>query len=259
MSMRILKLGSNGAEVKQLQSRLNAVLTPSPRLTENGSFGPETRGAVERFQKTKSLTADGIVGPGTHAALQRAVPRAGATPGSGNGRVNGDLTGVNDGIIAYLHAVANHYGTSIDVTSGKRTASGQAKAMWENWENLENGRKYIYLKNNEPTRAKLDGYRKAGAVTRNSTDAEKAKALKARQDFDATVISVAGGLSLHLTGHAVDVSTKTTGPKVLEALKGGFHYIPETDKKGVLKCHHFDTKLGPAPVVTAEIIAKWPK
>lgn len=56
-----IKLGSRGADVKYLQKKL--------KLTADGIFGNKTKAAVVKFQKSKGLTADGIVGPRTWAAL----------------------------------------------------------------------------------------------------------------------------------------------------------------------------------------------
>ncbi len=67
--METLKKGSRGAEVSQLQSLLNTVLKPSPQLPEDGDFGQKTHEAVVRFQKARHLTADGVVGAKTWAAL----------------------------------------------------------------------------------------------------------------------------------------------------------------------------------------------
>lgn len=53
----LLKIGSKGDEVKQLQEKLG--------LTADGSFGPGTEKAVKFWQSTNGLTADGIVGDGT--------------------------------------------------------------------------------------------------------------------------------------------------------------------------------------------------
>lgn len=53
----LLKIGSKGDEVKQLQEKLG--------LTADGSFGPGTEKAVKSWQSTNGLTADGIVGDGT--------------------------------------------------------------------------------------------------------------------------------------------------------------------------------------------------
>lgn len=58
---RVLKLGSAGSDVKELQTKLG--------IKVDGDFGPLTRKAVIEFQISKKLVADGIVGPQTFAAL----------------------------------------------------------------------------------------------------------------------------------------------------------------------------------------------
>ena len=65
----VLKLGSTGADVVALQQRLTA-LGYNPGST-NGTFGAGTRTAVMNFQKAKNLTADGVVGAATWAALAK--------------------------------------------------------------------------------------------------------------------------------------------------------------------------------------------
>lgn len=59
--MITIKQGSKGPEVKTLQQKLN--------LAVDGIFGLVTDEAVRNFQKSKGLTADGIVGNKTWAAL----------------------------------------------------------------------------------------------------------------------------------------------------------------------------------------------
>lgn len=62
----LLKKGATGDEVTQLQTRLNA---DGATLTVDGKFGPKTLAALINWQKSHNLTADGIVGASTRAAL----------------------------------------------------------------------------------------------------------------------------------------------------------------------------------------------
>ena len=57
----LLKVGSNGEDVKKLQSFLG--------LTPDGIFGNGTSLAVKGWQSTHGLTADGIVGDGTWSKM----------------------------------------------------------------------------------------------------------------------------------------------------------------------------------------------
>lgn len=57
----LLKNGSNGEDVKKLQSKLG--------LTADGVFGPGTEAAVKKWQSDNGLTADGIVGDGTWSKM----------------------------------------------------------------------------------------------------------------------------------------------------------------------------------------------
>lgn len=58
---KVLRLGSTGFDVKQLQRVLN--------LTQDGIFGQQTQSAVEAFQKAHGLITDGVVGNKTNEAL----------------------------------------------------------------------------------------------------------------------------------------------------------------------------------------------
>jgi putative chitinase len=64
----VLRRGSRGPEVADLQARLRAAGLP---VGVDGDFGPATELAVMRFQSDKRLAADGIVGPATWAALPK--------------------------------------------------------------------------------------------------------------------------------------------------------------------------------------------
>jgi putative chitinase len=57
----LLKLGSQGEDVKKLQVRLG--------VDPIGNFGPKTESAVKKWQSDNGLTADGIVGDGTWGRL----------------------------------------------------------------------------------------------------------------------------------------------------------------------------------------------
>ena len=57
----LLKLGSQGEDVKKLQVKLG--------VDPIGNFGPKTEAAVKAWQTANGLTADGIVGDGTWGKL----------------------------------------------------------------------------------------------------------------------------------------------------------------------------------------------
>ena len=66
-----LQLGDTGAQVKQLQQALAAAGFSAG--TPDGDYGSATQVAVERFQAAKNLGQDGVYGPATAAALQKAL------------------------------------------------------------------------------------------------------------------------------------------------------------------------------------------
>ena len=79
--MILLRKGDRGPDVKRLQVLLNGMLKPGPQLTPDGVLGGRTHEAVVRFQGSRGLARDGIVGPGTWSALgQRPAP--GPSPAS---------------------------------------------------------------------------------------------------------------------------------------------------------------------------------
>ena len=67
LSAAILRQGSTGGEVKEVQSRLKKWGYYNGSV--DGVFGAATRAAVIAFQKKNGLTADGIVGRATYQAL----------------------------------------------------------------------------------------------------------------------------------------------------------------------------------------------
>lgn len=68
----LLKNGSSGPEVKQLQEKLG--------LAADGQFGPGTEAKVKEWQAANGLTADGIVGPASWSKLMGGAPAPAAAP-----------------------------------------------------------------------------------------------------------------------------------------------------------------------------------
>ncbi len=66
------RVGMRNDGVRLVQERLNEVLTGTPgfmRLGTDGALGSKTEAAIIRFQKSRQLRADGVVGPITAKAL----------------------------------------------------------------------------------------------------------------------------------------------------------------------------------------------
>ncbi|MDD2619520.1 MAG: peptidoglycan-binding protein [Syntrophomonadaceae bacterium] len=68
---RLLKLGSTGADVKELQTNLKSLGFFKFKI--DGIFAQKTHQAVIEFQKSRNIMADGIVGPQTFNELQKAL------------------------------------------------------------------------------------------------------------------------------------------------------------------------------------------
>lgn len=65
---RTVSYGARGPAVQQVQRVV--------RVTADGVFGPQTLGAVKRWQAGHHLVADGVVGPLTAAAMRLTTPTA---------------------------------------------------------------------------------------------------------------------------------------------------------------------------------------
>ena len=87
----VLRQGSSGSEVRTLQSRLKQWGYYSGSV--DGVFGSGTLAAVKYFQRKNGLSADGIVGPATAAALGMTLKESTASSGGGgaSGSVSSDL------------------------------------------------------------------------------------------------------------------------------------------------------------------------
>jgi hypothetical protein len=62
----VLRFGDRGPDVRRLQVQLNS---KGANVGVDGDFGENTQDAVKAFQQQQGLTADGVVGPKTSAAL----------------------------------------------------------------------------------------------------------------------------------------------------------------------------------------------
>lgn len=87
-----LRQGSQGDQVKVLQTllALDAALYPEGLVT--GYFGPATRRAIERFQRKNNLEAVGFVGPKTKNLLEKLLKEAEKIDDDDDDDDNDDLT-----------------------------------------------------------------------------------------------------------------------------------------------------------------------
>jgi len=106
----LLKLGSEGEDVKKLQAKLGVEVI--------GKFGPKTEAAVKAWQSAHGLTADGIVGDGTWAKMFASTPAvapvaaAPAAPIANPGNLKlANLKGhIPDAVIAMIPDTAAKFG-----------------------------------------------------------------------------------------------------------------------------------------------------
>lgn len=72
VTVRVLKTGIQGRDVKRLQSELKRVFPSyAGKLQADGVFGAKTAAAVKEFQRRVKLSPDGVVGTKTRAALRK--------------------------------------------------------------------------------------------------------------------------------------------------------------------------------------------
>lgn len=69
VSMRVLKNGDTGTDVKQVQRLIIATGYKMPKYGADGDFGSETESAVKKFQKANKLEVNGAVDKQTMAKL----------------------------------------------------------------------------------------------------------------------------------------------------------------------------------------------
>ena len=125
---RLLKNGSEGADVKELQSLLIQLLYDCGRWGADGDFGDMTEMAVKCFQQDHDLVCDGIAGKNTFAALEAAI--------------GGDMTGAE-----YARIVGgNCYVRDAPNTDGKVLGVAGEGERYRLLEVSENGWMYIQFR-----------------------------------------------------------------------------------------------------------------
>ena len=92
LSVAVIRQGSRGGEVKEVQRRLK--LWGYYKGNVDGIFGSGTKSAVISFQRKNGLTVDGIVGKATYKALgmtdsYNALVGGSSSSGSSSGGLNG--------------------------------------------------------------------------------------------------------------------------------------------------------------------------
>lgn len=96
----VLKQGSSGGEVKQVQKKLKQ--WGYYKGSVDGVFGAGTKAAVIAFQKKNGLTADGVVGKATYKALGMTGSYNALLQQSGSSSSNGSVGGFSSSDVYLL-------------------------------------------------------------------------------------------------------------------------------------------------------------
>jgi putative chitinase len=100
----LLKIGSEGENVKKLQRKLG--------VTDTGNFGPLTEAAVKAWQSGNGLTADGIVGPSTWSKMfgeQTVITEPSPVPNAGGLKLEKLKGHIPDAVIAMIPDTAQKF------------------------------------------------------------------------------------------------------------------------------------------------------
>ena len=124
----LLKMGSKGAKVKELQENLKRLGYDIGKWGVDGDFGNDTYKAVRKFQEDHKLDVDGVVGKNTREALEKALKEkttdAVVVPSS-NGMTSVPALKFSKGDIVMFNG-GNHYLTA-KAERGAEVQAGKAK------------------------------------------------------------------------------------------------------------------------------------
>ncbi|MFJ3296772.1 peptidoglycan-binding protein [Streptomyces bacillaris] len=140
-SYTLQQSGSTGPQVKAIQQLLNAQGYAAG--TADGVFGPATKSATQAFQRARSLTADGAVGPKTWTALLS----AGTTPALSRGSSGDAVKRLQRALTAALGTTVNADGsfgpateTAVRTYQSNRGLGVDGKVGPATWGALQAGR-----------------------------------------------------------------------------------------------------------------------
>ena len=126
LGSRLLRNGSEGEDVKELQTNLIRLGYDCGKWGADGDYGDVTEIAVRSFQKDHELFADGIYGPKTHKAMSEALAAMDAVPEEPR-RVT--VVGGN----CWVRTAPNTEGTKLGVAHAGETYSFGGQTSDDGW------------------------------------------------------------------------------------------------------------------------------
>lgn len=263
------KGGTNDeSDAKAVQELLNKFMKLGgyQKLGVDGKVGKLTIEAISAFQKNVMgmKRPDGLVEPGRDTlkklnespkAVEKEEKEKGKEEGGGGkkrGKILGETTGVGKDILDYLMGVADHYGLSINITSGRRSPDEQGEAMFDNWIKLKRGNVYKSSTLSNSDKKKLDEFYIKAVEDKKASSADKKKA---ENDFKALATDKVGAKSKHASGRAVDVAQRSVTSNAYKAIVQALKEVPEGGRTDI---YHFESDSS-VPFPSDDIKAKWPK